>query len=100
MSVDNNPFEDFSMSNTNKNRSNNAIIDRTINIFRSYMRQEAEWANDGDRDAFANARSCRMVARDGGFLTKFDRAVAADPALRVFTKNDYCFGKFDAAMSA
>ena len=84
-----------------KNSNNNRIIDRTINIFRNYMRQEAIMssirANDADRDAFANARSCRMVAREGGFLAKFDRAVAADPALRVFTRNDYCYGKFEAA---
>ena len=84
-----------------KNSNSNRIIDRTINIFRNYMRQEAIMssirANDADRDAFANARSCRMVAREGGFLAKFDRAVAADPALRVFTRNDYCYGKFEAA---
>ena len=35
--VDNNPFEDLVMKNSNSNR----IIDRTINIFRNYMRQEA-----------------------------------------------------------
>jgi hypothetical protein len=80
-----------------KNSNNNRIIDRTINIFRDYMREEA--INDGDRDAFANARSCRMVAREGGFLAKFDRAVAADPALRVFTKYDYCYGKFEDALA-
>lgn len=79
-------------SNTNSNR----IIDRTINIFRDYMRVEAETA---DARAFENARSCRIVAREGGFLAKFDRAVAADPALRVFTRNDYCYGKYEDALA-
>ena len=85
------------MSNTNKNRSNNAIIDRTINIFRDYMRVEAGTA---DAQAFENARSCRIVAREGGFLAKFDRAVAADKKLRCFTSNDYNFGKYADAEGA
>lgn len=96
VSVDNtNPFEEPIM----KNRTNNSIIDTTINIFRDYMRGQAEIANTSDstsdiKRAFANARSCRMVAREGGFMAKFDRAVAADNRLRCFTKNDYNFGRY------
>ena len=73
-----------------KKNSNNSIIDRTINIFRDYMRDQAGIA---DAQSFANARSCRIVAREGGFLAKFDRAVAADKSLRMFTKNDYNYTK-------
>mgnify|MGYP006289032723 FL=1 len=73
-----------------KKHSNNSIIDRTINIFRDYMRDQA---GIGDAQSFANARSCRIVAREGGFLAKFDRAVAADKSLRMFTKNDYNYTK-------
>ena len=80
-----------------KKNSNNSIIDRTINIFRDYMRDQA---GIGDRQSFANARSCRIVAREGGFLAKFDRAVAADKSLRMFTKNDYNYGKAFAAAQA
>jgi hypothetical protein len=81
-----------------KNR-NNSIIDTTINIFRDYMRSQASTADQSEcisevKRSFANARSCRIVAREGGFLAKFDRAVAADPELRVFTRNDYSFGKY------
>jgi hypothetical protein len=73
-----------------KNRNNNSIIDRTINIFRDYMREQAAML---DSRSFENARQCRIVAREGGFLAKFDRAVAADKALRVFTDNDYKYGR-------
>jgi hypothetical protein len=96
VSVDNtNPIEESDM----KNRNTNTLIDTTINIFRDYMRGQANIANTSDstsdiKRAFANARSCRMVAREGGFLAKFDRAVAADNRLRCFTKNDYNFGRY------
>jgi hypothetical protein len=73
-----------------KNSNNNRIIDRTINIFRDYMREQAI---NCDEASFENARQCRMVAREGGFLAKFDRAVAADKVLRVFTDNDYKYGR-------
>ena len=50
-----------------KNRNSNTVIDTTINIFRDYMRGQAEIANGSDsttdiKRAFSNARSCRMVA--------------------------------------
>jgi hypothetical protein len=101
VSVDNtNPIEESDM----KNRNTNTLIDTTINIFRDYMRGQANIANTSDstsdiKRAFANARSCRMVAREGGFLAKFDRAVAADNRLRCFTKNDYNFGRYADAES-
>ena len=79
-----------------KNSNSNRIIDRTINIFRDYMREQASIL---DAKSFDNARQCRIVAREGGFLSKFDRAVAADNALRVFTRNDYCYGKFEDALA-
>ena len=79
-----------------KNSNSNRIIDRTINIFRDYMREQASIL---DAKSFENARQCRIVAREGGFLSKFDRAVAADHALRVFTRNDYCYGKFEDALA-
>ena len=80
-----------------KKHSNNSIIDRTINIFRDYMRDQA---GIGDAQSFANARSCRIVAREGGFLAKFDRAVGADHSLRMFWRNDYNFTKAKAALRA
>ena len=101
VSVDNtNPIEESDM----KNRNTNTLIDTTINIFRDYMRGQANIANTSDstsdiKRAFANARSCRMVAREGGFLAKFHRAVAADSRLRCFTKNDYNFGRYADAES-
>lgn len=101
VSVDNNtPIEETEMSNTmTRTRTNNSTIDTTINIFRDYLRGQAHTANTSEsitemKRAFANARSCRMVARDAGFLSKFDRAVAADKSLRCFTNNDYNFGKY------
>jgi len=98
---DTNPIEESDM----KNRNTNTVIDTTINIFRDYMRTQAETANGSDsttsiKRAFSNARSCRMVAREGGFLAKFDRAVAADKKLRCFTSNDYNFGKYADAEGA
>jgi hypothetical protein len=102
VSVDNiNPLEESDM----KNRNSNTVIDTTINIFRDYMRGQAEIANGSDsttdiKRAFSNARSCRMVAREAGFLPKFDRAVAADKRLRCFTSNDYNFGKYADAEGA
>jgi hypothetical protein len=87
------------------NRNTNTVIDMTINIFRDYMRGQADIANNSEslteiKRSFANARSCRMVAREGGFLPKFDRAVAADKSLRCFTHNDYNFGKYAATPAA
>lgn len=84
---------------TTRNTSTNTTIDMTINIFRDYMRGQAAVANSSSdttdiKRAFSNARSCRMVAREAGFLPKFDRAVAADKRLRCFTTNDYNFGKY------
>lgn len=104
VSVDNiNPLEESDMKNRNTNT--NTVIDTTINIFRDYMRGQAEIANTSDsttdiKRAFSNARSCRMVAREAGFLPKFDRAVAADKKLRCFTSNDYNFGKYADAEGA
>lgn len=88
-----------------KNRNSNTVIDTTINIFRDYMRSQAVIATHSQdsseiKRAFSNARSCRMVAREGGFLPKFDRAVAADKKLRCFTSNDYNFGKYAEAEGA
>jgi hypothetical protein len=100
--VDNiNPIEESDM----KNRNTNNVIDTTINIFRDYMRSQAVIAGTSQdsseiKRAFSNARSCRMVAREGGFLPKFDRAVAADKKLRCFTSNDYNFGKYAEAEGA
>lgn len=87
------------------NRNTNTVIDMTINIFRDYMRGQATIANTSEsitsiKRSFANARSCRMVAREGGFLPKFDRAVAADKSLRCFTQNDYNFGKYAVTPAA
>lgn len=87
------------------NRNTNTVIDMTINIFRDYMRGQATVANTSEsitsiKRSFANARSCRMVAREGGFLPKFDRAVAADKSLRCFTQNDYNFGKYAVTPAA
>lgn len=87
------------------NRNTNTVIDMTINIFRDYMRGQATVANTSEsitsiKRSFANARSCRMVAREGGFLPKFDRAVAADKSLRCFTHNDYNFGKYAVTPAA
>lgn len=87
------------------NRNTNTVIDMTINIFRDYMRGQATIANTSEsitsiKRSFANARSCRMVAREGGFLPKFDRAVAADKSLRCFTHNDYNFGKYAVTPAA
>ena len=102
VSVDNiNPIEESDM----KNRNTNTVIDTTINIFRDYMRSQAVIATHSQdsseiKRAFSNARSCRMVAREGGFLPKFDRAVAADKKLRCFTSNDYNFGKYAEAEGA
>jgi hypothetical protein len=76
------------------------IIDMTINAFRDYLRRLASDADASPsttevKDLFARARTCRMVAREGGFLEQFDRAVNRDKnGGGFFSKYNYNFGKY------
>ena len=88
------------MASSIKTDRNTSIIDMTINAFRDYLRRLASDADASPsttevKDLFSRARTCRMVAREGGFLEQFDRAVNRDKnGGGFFSKYNYNFGKY------
>lgn len=88
------------MASSIKTDRNTSIVDMTINAFRDYLRRLASDADASPytnevKDLFARARTCRMVAREGGFLEQFDRAVNRDKnGGGFFSKYNYNFGKY------
>lgn len=88
------------MASSIKTDRNTSIVDMTINAFRDYLRRLASDADVSPytnevKDLFARARTCRMVAREGGFLEQFDRAVNRDKnGGGFFSKYNYNFGKY------
>lgn len=88
------------MASSIKNDRRMSIVDMTINAFRDYLRRLASDADASPsttevKDLFARARTCRMVAREGGFLEQFDRAVNRDKnGGGFFSKYNYNFGKY------
>ena len=88
------------MASSIKTDRNTSIVDMTINAFRDYLRRLASDADASPytnevKDVFARARTCRMVAREGGFLEQFDRAVNRDKnGGGFFSKYNYNFGKY------
>ena len=88
------------MASSIKTDRNTSIVDMTINAFRDYLRRLASDADASPytnevKDLFARARTCRMVAREGGFLEQFDRAVNRDKnGGGFFAKYNYNFGKY------
>lgn len=88
------------MASSIKTDRNTSIVDMTINAFRDYLRRLASDADVSTsttevKDMFARARTCRMVAREGGFLEQFDRAVNRDKnGGGFFSKYNYNFGKY------
>ena len=88
------------MASSIKTDRNTSIVDMTINAFRDYLRRLASDADASPsttevKDLFSRARTCRMVAREGGFLEQFDRAVNRDKnGGGFFSKYNYNFGKY------
>ena len=88
------------MASSIKTDRSTSIIDMTINAFRDYLRRLASDADASPsttevKDLFSRARTCRMVAREGGFLEQFDRAVNRDKnGGGFFSKYNYNFGKY------
>ena len=88
------------MASSIKNDRRMSVVDMTINAFRDYLRRLASDADASPsttevKDLFARARTCRMVAREGGFLEQFDRAVNRDKnGGGFFSKYNYNFGKY------